>query len=125
MVSVSHGYCIPQLLFMASCIPRLLYPTVTVSHGYCIPQLLYPTVTVSQGYCIPRLLYPTVTVSHGYCIPQLLFVWFHGYHLSRCELELLSVLQVSGTIVDMSGRTLSGQMSEAFLISISHADTLW
>ncbi|XP_067942603.1 methionine synthase-like [Watersipora subatra] len=31
---------------------------------------------------------------------------------------------ISGTIVDMSGRTLSGQMSEAFLISTSHAQPL-
>ncbi|XP_022242378.1 methionine synthase-like [Limulus polyphemus] len=31
---------------------------------------------------------------------------------------------VSGTIVDKSGRTLSGQTGEAFIISISHADPL-
>ena len=31
---------------------------------------------------------------------------------------------VSGTIVDKSGRTLSGQTSEAFVISISHAQPL-
>ena len=30
-------------------------------------------------------------------------------------------LQVSGTIVDMSGRTLSGQTNEAFWVSIAHA----
>jgi len=29
---------------------------------------------------------------------------------------------VSGTIVDMSGRTLSGQTGEAFVVSTSHAD---
>lgn len=33
-------------------------------------------------------------------------------------------IMVSGTITDMSGRTLSGQTSEAFLISISHAPLL-
>lgn len=34
-------------------------------------------------------------------------------------------LQVSGTIVDKSGRTLSGQVGEAFVISVSHADPMW
>lgn len=33
--------------------------------------------------------------------------------------------QVSGTIVDKSGRTLSGQLGEAFVTSVSHADPLW
>ena len=33
-------------------------------------------------------------------------------------------VMVSGTITDASGRTLSGQTAEAFLISISHADLL-
>lgn len=33
-------------------------------------------------------------------------------------------LMISGTIVDMSGRTLSGQTIEAFFISISHAPNL-
>jgi len=32
---------------------------------------------------------------------------------------------VSGTIVDKSGRTLSGQTAEAFVVSVSHADPLW
>ena len=32
---------------------------------------------------------------------------------------------VSGTIVDKSGRTLSGQTGEAFIISISHAKSMW
>ena len=32
---------------------------------------------------------------------------------------------VSGTIVDKSGRTLSGQTGEAFVISVSHANPLW
>jgi 5-methyltetrahydrofolate--homocysteine methyltransferase len=31
---------------------------------------------------------------------------------------------VSGTIVDLSGRTLSGQTTEAFLISVSHTKNL-
>uniref|UniRef100_A0A452RV83 Methionine synthase n=1 Tax=Ursus americanus TaxID=9643 RepID=A0A452RV83_URSAM len=31
---------------------------------------------------------------------------------------------ISGTIIDKSGRTLSGQMGEAFVISVSHADPL-
>ena len=34
-------------------------------------------------------------------------------------------IMVSGTIVDKSGRTLSGQTGEAFVISISHAQPLW
>jgi len=32
---------------------------------------------------------------------------------------------VSGTIVDKSGRTLSGQTAEAFLISVAHANPMW
>lgn len=32
---------------------------------------------------------------------------------------------VSGTIVDKSGRTLSGQTTDAFLISVSHAKPMW
>ena len=32
---------------------------------------------------------------------------------------------VSGTIVDKSGRTLSGQTGEAFVISVSHANPMW
>ena len=32
---------------------------------------------------------------------------------------------ISGTIVDKSGRTLSGQTSEAFIISLSHAKPMW
>ncbi|KAM5145176.1 methionine synthase isoform 2-T2 [Callospermophilus lateralis] len=32
---------------------------------------------------------------------------------------------ISGTIVDKSGRTLSGQTGEAFVISVSHTDPLW
>ena len=31
---------------------------------------------------------------------------------------------ISGTIVDMSGRTLSGQTTEAFWISVSHSQPL-
>lgn len=34
-------------------------------------------------------------------------------------------IMVSGTITDASGRTLSGQTAEAFLISISHFDLHW
>ena len=37
----------------------------------------------------------------------------------------LMFLQVSGTIVDKSGRTLSGQTGEAFVISVSHSNPLW
>ena len=33
--------------------------------------------------------------------------------------------QVSGTIVDRSGRTLSGQTGEAFVTSVSHSNPLW
>lgn len=33
--------------------------------------------------------------------------------------------QVSGTIVDKSGRTLSGQTTEAFVISVQHTKPLW
>ena len=34
-------------------------------------------------------------------------------------------LFVSGTIVDKSGRTLSGQTGEAFVITVSHANPIW
>ena len=39
-------------------------------------------------------------------------------------LHVLSFLQVSGTIVDKSGRTLSGQTTDAFVISVSHSKPL-
>ena len=46
----------------------------------------------------------------------------------ECKLKrnfhLLSFLQVSGTIVDKSGRTLSGQTTDAFVISVSHSKPL-
>ena len=32
---------------------------------------------------------------------------------------------VSGTVVDKSGRTLSGQTGEAFVISVSHSKPMW
>ena len=32
---------------------------------------------------------------------------------------------VSGTIVDKSGRTLSGQTGEAFVTSVSHVKPMW
>jgi len=37
---------------------------------------------------------------------------------------LFPPVMISGTIVDLSGRTLSGQTTEAFLISVNHADNL-
>lgn len=40
------------------------------------------------------------------------------------ELDLDIPVMVSGTITDNSGRTLSGQTAEAFLISLSHVDLL-
>jgi 5-methyltetrahydrofolate--homocysteine methyltransferase len=40
------------------------------------------------------------------------------------ERNLQLPIMVSGTITDASGRTLSGQTAEAFLISISHIDLL-
>jgi len=43
-------------------------------------------------------------------------------YLEEKKLEL--PLMISGTIVDMSGRTLSGQTVEAFYISVSHAKNL-
>jgi 5-methyltetrahydrofolate--homocysteine methyltransferase len=40
------------------------------------------------------------------------------------EREIKIPVMVSGTITDASGRTLSGQTTEAFLISVSHLDLL-
>ena len=40
------------------------------------------------------------------------------------ELETNLPIMVSGTITDASGRTLSGQTAEAFLISVEHANLL-
>ncbi len=40
----------------------------------------------------------------------------------RFERKINTPVMVSGTITDASGRTLSGQTTEAFLISISHCD---
>ena len=42
------------------------------------------------------------------------------YEEMKCKLPIM----VSGTITDQSGRTLTGQTTEAFLISISHMDIL-
>ena len=39
--------------------------------------------------------------------------------------ELRAPLIVSGTITDRSGRTLSGQTTDAFYISLMHAEPLW
>ena len=44
--------------------------------------------------------------------------------LFEADYEEIPVL-VSGTIVDKSGRTLSGQTGEAFVISVSHPKPLW
>ena len=46
-----------------------------------------------------------------YCVLDLALFYFH--------------VQVSGTIVDKSGRTLSGQTTEAFVISVTHARPMW
>jgi 5-methyltetrahydrofolate--homocysteine methyltransferase len=40
----------------------------------------------------------------------------------KIERDLDIPVMVSGTITDASGRTLSGQTTEAFLVSVSHAD---
>lgn len=42
----------------------------------------------------------------------------------KAERNIATPVMVSGTITDASGRTLSGQTAEAFLISISHSDLL-
>ncbi|WP_070137748.1 homocysteine S-methyltransferase family protein [Crocinitomix algicola] len=42
----------------------------------------------------------------------------------QTELKTELPIMVSGTITDASGRTLSGQTTEAFLISMQHADLL-
>jgi 5-methyltetrahydrofolate--homocysteine methyltransferase len=42
------------------------------------------------------------------------------YRRSKDERSIDIPIMVSGTITDASGRTLSGQTVEAFLISISH-----
>ena len=43
---------------------------------------------------------------------------------SFIEMEIRVPIMVSGTITDASGRTLTGQTTEAFLISISHLPLL-
>ncbi len=42
----------------------------------------------------------------------------------KAERNIATPVMVSGTITDASGRTLSGQTAEAFLISIEHSDLL-
>ena len=44
--------------------------------------------------------------------------------LFELEYDPVEIL-ISGTIVDRSGRTLSGQTGEAFVTSVSHAKPLW
>jgi 5-methyltetrahydrofolate--homocysteine methyltransferase len=46
------------------------------------------------------------------------------YRRSKDERSIDIPIMVSGTITDASGRTLSGQTVEAFLISISHIPLL-
>lgn len=48
------------------------------------------------------------------------------YAVEEAQRELVTnvPIMVSGTITDASGRTLSGQTAEAFLISMSHGDLL-
>ena len=45
-------------------------------------------------------------------------------NLFEHEYERVPII-ISGTIVDKSGRTLSGQTGEAFIISTSHSKPLW
>ncbi|CAG0900855.1 unnamed protein product [Cyprideis torosa] len=47
---------------------------------------------------------------------------FHGIKLAMEEVGKKVPLMASGTITDKSGRTLSGQTTEAFLISLMHVD---
>ncbi|CAF1580125.1 unnamed protein product [Rotaria sp. Silwood1] len=44
--------------------------------------------------------------------------------LFETNVEFTRPILISGTIVDMSGRTLSGQTVDAFVISVSHADPI-
>jgi 5-methyltetrahydrofolate--homocysteine methyltransferase len=44
-------------------------------------------------------------------------------NLFENEYERLPII-ISGTIVDKSGRTLSGQTTEAFIISVSHVNPI-
>ncbi len=44
--------------------------------------------------------------------------------LFEAEFQAIPVI-ISGTIVDKSGRTLSGQTGEAFVTSVAHAQPLW
>jgi 5-methyltetrahydrofolate--homocysteine methyltransferase len=44
-------------------------------------------------------------------------------NLFESEYEPLPII-ISGTIVDKSGRTLSGQTTEAFITSISHVNPI-
>lgn len=49
---------------------------------------------------------------------------FYAIDLVKEERESTIPVMASGTITDASGRTLSGQTTEAFLISLSHVDLL-
>jgi hypothetical protein len=48
----------------------------------------------------------------------------HPQTLFETEYDRVHVL-ISGTIVDRSGRTLSGQTGDAFVTSVSHVKPLW
>lgn len=54
-------------------------------------------------------------------------VWFSALPLQNNKLTFIFICiqKISGTIVDRSGRNLSGQNAEAFVISVSHAKPLW
>lgn len=52
--------------------------------------------------------------------------WMCSLHVKNiCCIAIPLMNQISGTIVDRSGRTLSGQTGEAFVVSVSHAKPLW
>ena len=61
-------------------------------------------------------------VNDAFCVHGNIICLYNRY---MYMLYLCFGVQVSGTIVDKSGRTLSGQTTEAFMISVTHARPMW
>ena len=53
------------------------------------------------------------------------YSWWEYVSKTTGLIIVLNFVQVSGTIVDKSGRTLSGQTTEAFVISVTHSSPMW
>lgn len=107
------GHC-----FCLSGFPFSLFPWLTNSHAPLGICLFWPLYKVLLWFC-STVFFPVKSACSFY------FVFVAELLESILLTEFTLLTQISGTIIDKSGRTLSGQTGEAFVISVSHADPLW